>query len=62
MERAHFQNICPEQLMEWKYYDQYSRVFPALMISALCVSMRGDTRGVQDRVLALNEGNQDVHA
>lgn len=48
--------------MEWKNYDQNSRVFPALLTLVLCVSVRGDAREVQDRVLALNEGDLDVHA
>lgn len=40
--------------MEWKNYDQDSRVFPAILTSMLCVGVRGDAREVQDRVLALN--------
>lgn len=67
MERAHFQSICPKQIMEWKQYNRDSRVFPALMTSALGVGWGGDAREVQDRVLALNKpmfwlGNQDVYA
>lgn len=48
--------------MEWKNYDQDSRVFPALLTFVLCVGVRGDAREVQDRVLALNEGDLDAHA
>ena len=62
MEKVHFQSIHCEQLLDWKYYDEDSRVFSALLTSALCVGMRGDAREVQDRVLALNEGNLGVHA